>query len=85
MLPPRDTPPPYARADAPWVDCGDPTDPDFGTVFSWPAAGTAVALTYDRSGRRHAATLFSRRTLGREIVLHGRRFNVASGARGPRA
>ena len=76
---------PHARVDAPWVDCGDPGDPDFGTVFAWPAAGPAVALTYDRAGRRHAATLFHRRDLGPEIVLHGRRFTVAQATLGRQA
>jgi hypothetical protein len=69
--------PPHARTDAPWGWCGDPDGPEFGTVFAWPAAGAAVALTYDRAGRHHAITLFDRRTLGREVVLQGRRFDVA--------
>jgi hypothetical protein len=77
MIPSTGLPPPHARDDAPWSDCGDPRDSDFGTVYSWPAAGAAVALTYDRPGRRHAATLFDRRRLRAEIVLNGRRFSVA--------
>jgi hypothetical protein len=74
---------PHARDDAPWSDCGDRRHPDFGTVFAWPAAGRAVALSFDRPGRRHAATLFDGRRLTTEIVLHGRRFDVATGAAGP--
>jgi hypothetical protein len=78
MMPAPDIAIPLARDDPPWVDCGDTRDPDFGTVFPWPAAGAAVALTYDRAGRWHAATLL-RGGPGKEIVLHGRRFRVAGG------
>lgn len=49
----------------------------FGSVFAWPAAGRACRLTYDSRGRRHALTLFDARTLGSEIVIQGRRFDVA--------
>ncbi len=78
MLPSFDTALPHARDDAPWIDCGDPRQAGFGTLFVWPAAGAGVALTFDRPGRRHAATLFARRPLGLEIVLYGRRFSVAA-------
>jgi hypothetical protein len=71
---------PHAANDAPWGACGDQNSPDFGTVFAWPAAGRALALTYDRQGRRHALTLFEGRELGSQLVLHGRRFDVAFGA-----
>lgn len=77
MLPSVDIAVPHARDDAPWIDCGVPHHAGFGTLFLWPAAGAGVALTFDRPGRRHAATLFTRRDLGSEIVLHGRRFSVA--------
>jgi len=68
---------PHARDDPPWSDCGDQSAPEFGTVFVRPTAGTCLALTYDRLGRRHAVTLFDRRALASEIVLEGRRFDVA--------
>ena len=48
-------------------------------MFAWPAADGAIALTYDRSGRRHALTLFDGRELGDEIILQGRRFSVTPG------
>ncbi len=69
--------PPHARTNAPWGCCGDTANPEFGTVFAWPAAGAAVALTYDRAGRHHAITLFDGRGLTHEVVLQGRRFDVA--------
>jgi hypothetical protein len=71
---------PHAADDAPWSACGDLKSRDFGTLFAWPAAGRALALTFDRQGRRHALTLFEGRELGSEVVLHGRRFDVALGA-----
>lgn len=69
--------PPLAREHPPWTDCGDPADPDFGKVFAWPAARGAVALSFDRAGRRHAITLFAGRPLGATVVVYGRRFEVA--------
>jgi hypothetical protein len=77
MGPKVDTAVPHARDNAPWIDCGDPRHAGFGALFVWPAAGGAVTLTFDGRGRRHAATLFNRRDLGPEIVLHGRRFSVS--------
>ena len=68
--------PPHARRDAPWTHCGDPGGADFGVVFVSPAANGALALSFDRDGRRHAVTLFSNVELGAEIVIHGRRFSV---------
>jgi hypothetical protein len=68
--------PPHARRDAPWTHCGDPRSPDFGEVFANPAANGALALSFDREGRRHAVTLFCGVELGGEIVIHGRRFSV---------
>jgi hypothetical protein len=65
-----------ARQDAPWSDCGDPRDPDFGLVFATPVADIALALTFDRAARRHAATIFDGAAIGPEIVIHGRRFSV---------
>jgi hypothetical protein len=70
---------PHARDDPPWGDCGDPRNPAFGSVFAWVAADRAVALTYDRCGRRHALTLFERDRLGPEVVIQGRRFTVQPG------
>ncbi len=67
---------PDARRSPPWSDCGDPRAPDFGDVFAWPVGGGAVALTFDRAGRRHALTLFAGVELGPEIVIYGRRFTV---------
>jgi hypothetical protein len=67
---------PYCRDDPPWTDCGDPKGPDFGLVFARPAANGAVALSFDRDGRRHALTLFDGTAPGGEIVLYGRRFPV---------
>lgn len=67
---------PSARRDPPWSDCGDPRSADFGSVFTWPVADGAVALTFDRAGRRHALTLFAGAELGPEIVIYGRRFAV---------
>jgi hypothetical protein len=71
---------PSARISPPWTDCGDPTHPDIGWAFAWPGAREAVALTFDRAGRRHALTLFDRRRLGASIVIHGRRFDVVRDA-----
>jgi hypothetical protein len=68
-----------ARTNPPWTDCGDPTHPEFGLVFAWPVARGAVALTFDRMGRRHATTVFDRRRLGATLVVHGRLFEVVYG------
>ena len=67
---------PDARQDPPWSDCGDPRSPDFGRVFARPVADGALALTFDRAGRRAALTLFAGVELGAEIVIFGRRFSV---------
>ena len=72
---------PHCRDDPPWTDCGDPAAPDFGAVYAWHAALGAVALTFDAAGLRPALTLFDARTLGDEIVAHGRRFTVLRGGR----
>jgi hypothetical protein len=75
----------HARENAPWADCGDPRDPEFGLVFAMPAANVALALTFDRAARRHAVTIFDGAALGPEIVIHGRRFSVVRlGAKGGR-
>ena len=66
----------HCREDPPWSDCGDPHDPEFGCVFAWRAARGALAFTFDRHGRRHAATLFDCAEPAAEIVLLGRRFSV---------
>jgi hypothetical protein len=65
-----------ARRDPPWSDCGDLLSPDVGLIFARPAARGALALTFDRAGRRHALTLFDGAKLGSDIVIHGRRFSV---------
>ena len=65
-----------ARQDPPWSDCGDPRSADFGRVFARPVANGAVALSFDRAGRRHALTLFNPKKLEPEIVIYGRRFSV---------
>lgn len=72
----------HSRDDPPWTWCGDRRSPDFGCVFAWPAARGAVALTFDRRGRHHAATLFAPTRPGAEIAIFGRRFDVvwAAGA-----
>ena len=67
---------PHSRDNPPWSQCGDLTGPDAGKVFIWPAAGRGVMLSFDRRGRRHALTLFDRRDLLPEIIVHGRRFTV---------
>jgi hypothetical protein len=73
---------PHSREAPPWTDCGDPASPDYGAVYAWRAARGALALTFDRRGRRHAVTLFSGVCPGPDIVLHGRRFDVIMGAAG---
>jgi hypothetical protein len=75
-----ETLPPHARDAPAWSDCGDPASPDHGAVYAWPAARGALALTFDRRGLRHALTLFRGAAPGREIVLHGRRFDVVTDA-----
>jgi hypothetical protein len=70
----------HARQDPPWTDCGDSRDPDFGEVYAYKVAGDAVALWFDREGRRHALTLFDGAMLGSEIVIFGRRFSVVFAA-----
>ena len=67
---------PHCRDDPPWGECGDPNSPTYGAVFAWPAFGRACKLTYDGKGRRLALTLFDGRTLGPEILIQGRRFDV---------
>lgn len=67
---------PHSRDDAPWTHGGSAADTDFGTLFARPASGRAVFLSYDRGGRRHALTLFDRRALDPEMILHGRWFDV---------
>ena len=79
MLPTPTTSIAECRDDPPWGFCGDHASPDFGAVFAWPVAGSALKLTYDRPGRRHAATLFQGAEVGPWIVLQGRRFAVAPG------
>ncbi len=71
---------PHCREDPPWCACGDPRSSDFGWVFVRPGAGRARRLSFDREGRLHALTLLDERPLGAELVLHGRRFRVASAA-----
>ena len=68
--------PAHATQNPPWTACGDPRSPDFGSVFAVPVANGAVALSFDRAGRRHALTLFAGVALGAEIVIYGRRFSV---------
>jgi hypothetical protein len=68
--------PAHARRSPAWTDCGDPNHADFGAVFAAPVANGALCLTFDRSGRRHALTLFGGVALGGEIVIYGRRFTV---------
>jgi hypothetical protein len=65
-----------ARLDPPWSECGDPRSADFGRVFARSVADGAVALSFDRAGRRHAQTLFAGAQLGSDIVIYGRRFSV---------
>jgi hypothetical protein len=65
-----------ARLDPPWSDCGDPRGADLGRVFARPVANGALALSFDRAGRRHALTLFAGAQLGSDIVIYGRRFSV---------
>ena len=72
--------PASARQDPPWTDCGDPRGADFGKVYARKVAGDAVALSFDRAGRRYALTLFDGATLGREIAIYGRRFSVVFAA-----
>jgi hypothetical protein len=82
-MPTSTTPgPAHSRDDPPWVDCGDPRGPDFGLLFAWPVANGAVALTFDRQGRRHALTLFNAKDLTPMMVIHGRRFDVTDAAAG---
>jgi hypothetical protein len=71
-----------ARQDPPWSDCGDVHGPDLGCVFAAPAANGALALSFDRAGRRHALTLFDFAKLGSDIVIHGRRFSVVGDVAG---
>ena len=66
----------HARQSPPWTHCGDPPSSDFGCVFAHAVADGAVALAFDRAGRRHALTLFDGDALGPEIVIYGRRFSV---------
>jgi hypothetical protein len=65
-----------ARQDPPWSDCGDLRSLDIGHVFAIPVANGALALSFDRAGRRHALTLFDGVTLASNIVIYGRRFTV---------
>jgi hypothetical protein len=66
----------HSREAPPWSWCGDRSSPDFGSVFAWPAARGAVALTFDRGGRQHALTVFAPARLGAEVAIFGRRFEV---------
>ncbi|HEY3797955.1 MAG TPA: hypothetical protein VGL58_06335 [Caulobacteraceae bacterium] len=70
---------PLARDNLPWAACGDIRGPDFGAVFAWTLSPSATALTYDRAGRLHALTLLRGQSVGAEIVLQGRRFQVRAG------
>jgi hypothetical protein len=70
---------PEARFDPPWTECGDPRSADFGCVFARDVAGGGVALSFDRTGHRHALTLFDGAALGDEVVVFGRRFRVVRG------
>ena len=72
---------PHARDDAPWSECGDRASPDFGALFAWPAWGGAWRLTYDRLGRDHALTRYAS-GFEDQVVLHGRRFDIAAGEAG---
>ena len=70
----------HSREDPPWSWCGDRRTPDFGSVFAWPAANGAVALSFDRRGHQHALTLFAPALLDAEIAIFGRRFDVQWGS-----
>jgi hypothetical protein len=72
-----DETPLHCRAAPPWTECGDRTAAVFGSVYDWPGANGAAVFTFDRAGRRHALTLFRRPDPGVEVVIHGRRFDVA--------
>jgi hypothetical protein len=73
-----------ARLDPPWSDCGDLSSPDLGLVFARPVANGALALSFDRAGRRHALTLFDGAQLASDIVIYGRRFSVVRETAGDR-
>jgi YD repeat-containing protein len=45
-------------------------------VFAKRVANGALALSFDRRGRRHAVTYFEARDVGPEVVIWGRRFGV---------
>lgn len=68
---------PHCREAPPWTDCGNPAAPDFGVVYAWRGANGAVVFAFDRGGLHHALTLFHRSDPGAEVVIHGRRFDVA--------
>lgn len=73
--------PKHSREAPPWSWCGDRRGADFGSVFAWPAARGAVALTFDRRGRHHALTLLPPVRPGPEIAIFDRRFDVVWGER----
>jgi hypothetical protein len=73
-----DDTPPHCRAAPPWTECGDRAAADFGSVYVWPGANGAAVFTFDRAGLRHALTLSRRHDPGAEVVIHGRRFGVAT-------
>jgi YD repeat-containing protein len=67
--------PPHCRDDPPWTECGE-RGPDFGRVFARPVAGGALALSFDRAGRRHAVTYFDAHDVSAQVVIYDRRFDV---------
>jgi len=75
-------PPPDARDDPPWGECGNHRSPDFGALFVQSVAGTAVALFYDRARRRHAVTMLRGLSGAAEMVVQGRRFTIDAGGDG---
>lgn len=68
---------PVTRTDPACFDCGVTTSPDYGSVFTQPAADGATAYWFDRDQRRFAVTTRAARVaFGSTIVVHGRSFVV---------
>lgn len=71
---PSHSPIPHARDSAPWADCTQGWNPDFGTLFADEPHAGEVGLWFDRNRKWFACRKAA--DVGAETVLQGRRFDV---------
>ena len=67
---------PWASESPPWLDCGDITAPDFGTLWAEPGHAGSTILWATRDRKHFAETIYAPRQVGSEHVWQGRRWKV---------